>query len=33
VAVKRYETALAMDGNSDLAQTAKKRLKEPYTGG
>jgi hypothetical protein len=33
VAVKRYEAALAMDGNSDLAQTAKKRLKEPYTGG
>ena len=33
VAVKRYEAALALDGNSDLAQTAKKRLREPYTGG
>jgi hypothetical protein len=33
VAVKRYQTALAVDANSDLAQMAKKRLKEPYTGG
>lgn len=33
VAVKRYEAAVAVDGNSDLAQTAKKRIKDPYTGG
>ena len=33
VAVKRYQTALAVDASSDLAQMAKKRLKEPYTGG
>ena len=32
VAVKRYEAAVAADGNSELAQTAKKRIKEPYTG-
>lgn len=33
VAVKRYEAAVAVNGNSDLAQTAKKRIKDPYTGG
>jgi len=33
VAVKRYEAAVAVDGNSDMAQTAKKRIKDPYTGG
>ena len=33
VAVKRYEAAVAVDANSELAQTAKKRLKEPYNGG
>jgi len=33
VAVKRYEAAVAVDGNSELAQTAKKRIKDPYTGG
>ncbi len=33
VAVKRYEAAVAVDGNSELAQTAKKRIKEPYSGG
>ena len=33
VAVKRYEAAVAVDGNSDLGQTAKKRMKDPYTGG
>lgn len=32
VAVKRYESALAVDANSDLANTARKRMKEPYTG-
>lgn len=32
-AVKRYEAAVAVDASSDLAQMAKKRLKEPYTGG
>jgi tetratricopeptide (TPR) repeat protein len=33
IAVKRYEAAVAVDGNSEMAQTAKKRIKEPYTGG
>ena len=33
VAVKRYETAVAVDGNSELAQTARKRIRDPYTGG
>ena len=33
LAVKRYEAAVAVDGNSDLAQTAKKGIKEPYSGG
>jgi len=32
-ALKRYQAAVAVDGNSDLAQTAKKRIKDPYTGG
>ncbi|HEX7894550.1 MAG TPA: tetratricopeptide repeat protein [Terriglobales bacterium] len=32
-ALKRYQTAVAVDGNSDLAQTARKRIKDPYTGG
>ena len=32
VAVKRYESAVAVDGGSPLAETAKKRIKEPYTG-
>ena len=32
LALKRYEAAVAVDGGSELAQTAKKRLKEPYTG-
>lgn len=32
-ALKRYQTAVAVDGNSELAQTAKKRIKDPYTGG
>jgi tetratricopeptide (TPR) repeat protein len=32
VAVKRYETALDLDSNSELANTARKRMKEPYTG-
>ena len=32
-ALKRYQTAVALDGNSDLAQTARKRMKDPYTGG
>lgn len=33
VAVKRYQSAVEVDVGSDLAQTAKKRLKEPYNGG
>ncbi len=33
MAVKRYQAAVAVDASSDLAQTAKRRLKEPYTGG
>jgi tetratricopeptide (TPR) repeat protein len=32
-ALKRYQAALAVDGGSPLAETAKKRMKEPYTGG
>jgi tetratricopeptide (TPR) repeat protein len=32
VAVKRYEAAVAVDGGSPLAETAKKWMKEPYTG-
>ncbi len=32
VALKRYETAVALDGGSPLAETAKKRMREPYTG-
>jgi len=32
-ALKRYQAAVAVDGNSALAQTAKKRIKDPYTGG
>jgi hypothetical protein len=32
LAVKRYESAVAVDGGSPLAETAKKRIKEPYTG-
>ena len=31
-AVKRYQAALALDSNSTLADTARKRLKEPYAG-
>jgi tetratricopeptide (TPR) repeat protein len=32
-AVKRYQAALALDSSSALADTARKRLKEPYAGG
>ena len=31
-AVKRYQAALALDSSSALADTARKRLKEPYAG-
>jgi len=31
-AVKRYQAALALDSRSALADTARKRLKEPYAG-
>lgn len=31
-AVKRYQAALALDSTSALADTARKRLKEPYAG-
>ena len=33
IALKRYQAAIAVDGNSQLAETAKKRIKDPYTGG
>jgi tetratricopeptide (TPR) repeat protein len=33
LALKRYEAAVAVDGGSPLAETAKKRMKEPYAGG
>ena len=33
LALKRYEAALAVDGNSQFAETARKRMKDPYTGG
>lgn len=32
LALKRYETVIAMDSGSPLAETARKRMKEPYTG-
>jgi tetratricopeptide (TPR) repeat protein len=32
VALKRYESAVALDSGSALAETAKKRMKEPYSG-
>jgi tetratricopeptide (TPR) repeat protein len=32
VALKRYEAAVAVDGGSPLADTARKRMKDPYTG-
>ena len=32
-AVKRYQAAVAVNESSPLAETAKKRIKEPYTGG
>jgi tetratricopeptide (TPR) repeat protein len=32
LAVKRYQAAVAMDSNSQLADTARKHMKEPYTG-
>jgi tetratricopeptide (TPR) repeat protein len=31
-AVKRYQSVLAVDSNSPFADTARKRIKEPYTG-
>jgi tetratricopeptide (TPR) repeat protein len=33
LALKRYEAAIAVDSGSPLAETARKRIKEPYTGG
>lgn len=32
LALKRYEAAVAVDSGSPLAETARKRIKEPYTG-
>lgn len=32
LALKRYEAAIAVDSGSPLADTARKRVKEPYTG-
>jgi hypothetical protein len=32
LAVKRYQAAVAVDSGSPLAETARKRIKEPYTG-
>jgi tetratricopeptide (TPR) repeat protein len=32
LAVKRYQAAIAVDSGSPLAETARKRIKEPYTG-
>ncbi len=32
-ALKRYQAAAAVDAGSPLAETARKRMKEPYTGG
>jgi len=32
LAVQRYQAAIAVDSNSPLADTARKRMKEPYTG-
>jgi len=32
LAVQRYQAAIAVDSNSPLAETARKRMKEPYTG-
>jgi tetratricopeptide (TPR) repeat protein len=32
LALKRYQAAIAVDSGSPLAETARKRLKEPYTG-
>jgi hypothetical protein len=31
-AVKRYQAALALDSGSALADTARKRIREPYRG-
>ena len=33
MALRRYEAALAADGSSSYAETARKRIKEPYSGG
>ena len=33
LALQRYQAAVAVDGASPLAEIAKKRIKEPYTGG
>jgi tetratricopeptide (TPR) repeat protein len=32
LALKRYEAAVAVDSVSTLAETARKRMKEPYSG-
>lgn len=32
LALKKYEAAIAVDSGSPLAETARKRMKEPYTG-
>ncbi|MBV9342467.1 MAG: hypothetical protein JO159_16470 [Acidobacteria bacterium] len=33
IALRRYEAALAVDAGTPLAETARKRMKSPYTGG
>jgi hypothetical protein len=32
LAMKRYEAAVAVDSGSPLAEIARKRMKEPYSG-
>jgi tetratricopeptide (TPR) repeat protein len=31
LAVRKYQAVIALDSNSHLAETARKRLKQPYT--
>jgi hypothetical protein len=32
IALQRYQAAIAVDSGSPLADTARKRIKDPYTG-
>ena len=32
LALKRYEAAVAVDSGSPLAETARKRMRQPYSG-